>query len=376
MMNRLGGRTAMSHRSTIRALTFAALAWLSVAPAFGQQYLELPPHSVVGNLKTQSNPSFAVQLNELAAGLMLDGGLVQGPASATAGHAAVFGATGNVIVDGGGIAGTGTVTSVTCGAGLSGGTIAASGTCALNIPISPQGRLTLASATPVMTSTVSGATSVIYTPYTGSIVSLFDGTNMVPTAFSEISQATTDATKSPAAVSANQIYDIFVWSDSGTVRATRGPAWTNNTTRSAGTALVRVQGLWLNNASITNGPAAQRGTYVGTVASNSGSTVDFIFGGAASGGTAAVLNVFNAFNRVSVGTTVTDTSAPYTYSSSTVRQAHNNAGMQVTFVTGAAEDFLTANGNAEIAAVANGVGSYGIGIELDLNLYVAARDHI
>ena len=31
-------------------------------------------------------------------------------------------------------------------------------------------------------------------------------------------------------------------------RSTHGPAWTNDTTRSAGTALVMINGIWLNNA--------------------------------------------------------------------------------------------------------------------------------
>lgn len=53
---------------------------------------------------------------------------VQGPASAVSGHIATFGASGNIIQDGG-AAPTGTVTSVVCGAGLSGGTITTTGTC-------------------------------------------------------------------------------------------------------------------------------------------------------------------------------------------------------------------------------------------------------
>lgn len=57
---------------------------------------------------------------------------VQGPASATSGHIATFnGTTGSLIQDGGAPA-TGTVTSVGCGAGLTGGTITTTGTCALD----------------------------------------------------------------------------------------------------------------------------------------------------------------------------------------------------------------------------------------------------
>jgi hypothetical protein len=56
---------------------------------------------------------------------------VQGPASATSGHIATFNGTTGQIIQDGGAAPTGTVSSVTCGTGLSGGTITATGTCAV-----------------------------------------------------------------------------------------------------------------------------------------------------------------------------------------------------------------------------------------------------
>jgi hypothetical protein len=274
----------MPTKKSLRFHLLAAALWLSAVPAIGQQYMPLPPEGVVGNTSTIPQPGSFLPFNVLASKLRLpnNGGLVQGPLAATPGHAVAFGAAPNVIVDAGSISGTGTVTQVTCGAGLSGGTFNVTGTCALAIPIAPQGRITLASATPVMTSSVPGATSVIYTQYLGNIVSLFDGSNFNPIAFSELSQSTTDTTKSPAAVAASSVYDLFIWSDSGTIRISRGPAWTNNTTRSL--ALNRVNGVLLNGSNITNGPAASRGTWVGTVASNASSTIDYILGGSGSGG--------------------------------------------------------------------------------------------
>lgn len=365
----------MPRHQTKKPFRFGLLAlalWLSAVPAFAQTYMPIPPNTVIGNISGQTNPSNAVPFNELAAQLRLpaNGGLVQGPATATLGHAVVFGAGPNVIVDGGGLSGTGTVTQVVCGAGLSGGTFNTSGTCALNISIAPQVRLTLASATPVMTTSVPGATSVVVTPYVGNLVPIYDGSNMVPTPFSEVSQATSDTTKSPAAVAASKVYDIFCWVDSAINRCTRGPAWTNSTTR--GYTLTMVNGILLNTSSITNGPAASRGTWVGTVASNASSTIDFIFGAAASGGTAAVLNVWNAYNRVVVGTTVVDNGTSYTYTSSAIREARGSTGMQVTFVTGAAEDAFSANGNAEILSAVSGISSIGIGLDAT-NAYAGQR---
>lgn len=232
----------------------------------------------------------------------------------------------------------------------------------------PQGRLTLSSGTPVMGSTVSGATSVLYTPYVGALCVIYDGTNMVPTVFPELSNVLANSSTGnagPAAAAASSVYDLFVWNNGGTVTLTRGPAWTNDTTRSAGTALVRVNGVWMNNASITNGPAAQRGTYVGTIRTNGSATVDWIFGASASGGTAGFLGVWNAYNRVEVATTVVDSGAQYSYTSNTTRQARASSGNQISFVVGLQEDGLTATYTQRVtwAAVSGATLLFGIGFD-------------
>lgn len=229
----------------------------------------------------------------------------------------------------------------------------------------PQGRLTLQTGVPVMTATQSAKTTVFYTPYQGNMVPIYDGTNMVPTAVPEISVATTDTSKNPSAIGASKVNDWFVWNDSGTVRLSHGPDWTNDTTRSAGTALVMTNGILLNNAGITNGPAASRGTYVGTTRSNASSQIDYIFGGAASGGAAAFLGVWNAYNRVSVGTTVSDTNNSYAYSSATIRQAGASAGNQISFVVGLQEDAVQLSGNCgfRILAVSGAEVQSGFGLD-------------
>lgn len=184
-----------------------------------------------------------------------------------------------------------------------------------------------------MAASQAGATSVIYTPYLpGDTVPLYNGTTYVPTPFTEVSQATSDTTKSPAAVAASSCYDLFAWSDSGTFRVTRGPAWTNCTTRSAGSALT-TGSTPLNSVSITNGPAASRGTWVGSIASNASSTIDYIFGAVGSGGTAAAFNLCNAFNRVLVRSFTGDSTASWTYGTATWRAPNGNATMRTTFMS-------------------------------------------
>jgi hypothetical protein len=228
----------------------------------------------------------------------------------------------------------------------------------------PQGRLTITSLTPVMTAS-SSTSSIFYTPYVGNVIPLFDGTNMVPTVFAELLQQTTDTTKSPAASANSSVYDMFVWNDSGTVRLSRGPLWTNDTTRSAGTALVMVNGILLNSVSITNGPAASRGTYVGTIRTNSVAVGSHVFGAAASGGTAAFFGVWNMYNRVAVGTVVTDSGTSYTYASSTIRQSRASAGNQIQFVSGLAEDSssYTYSQRIDTAASSSNNALFGIGLD-------------
>jgi hypothetical protein len=227
---------------------------------------------------------------------------------------------------------------------------------------SPCGRLTLTSGTPVMASSVAAATTVYWTPDGGDLLPLFDGTFMIPTQFPEVSQATTDAAKSPAAVGASKVYDLFAWNDGGTKRVTRGPAWTNDTTR--GYTLTVTNGIQLNTSAITNGPGALRGTWVGTIRSNGSSTIDYIFGAAGVGGVAAFFGVWNAYNRRFVTTMVSDTTGSWTYAvASTWRAANGSATARVTMVRGADEDGITARYNAEGSAGATTSLVAGVGLD-------------
>ena len=243
------------------------------------------------------------------------------------------------------VTGTGTVTNVATDASMYGGAITTTGTLGVAFPVTPQGRLTLTTATPVLTGTVSGATTVYYTPYLGLYVPIYDGTRFINTSTGgELSQATTDSTKSPAAATTNSNYDVFVWNDGGTIRATRGPAWSSATARGTGagtTELERVSGVLVNKVAITNGPAAQRGTYVGTIRTNGSSQVDFITGGSAAGGTAAVFNIWNAYNRVEVYGLTQDSTTSWSYNSTTLRTANSSSTIRASFVSGLAEDLAS-----------------------------------
>jgi len=207
--------------------------------------------------------------------------------------------------------------------------------------VAPQGRLTLVSATPVMTTTQTAKTTIYYTPYVGNQVPIYDGTNMTMTTFAELSVATTDTTKNPAAIGASKVNDWFVWNDAGTLRLSHGPDWTSDSARSAGTAFVMVNGIYLNAVAITNACAASRGTYVGTTRSGGGSTLAFVFPGAAVGGTAGFFGVWNAYNRVLSGGVCTEQTASWTTGSTTPRSKANSGSNSISFVSGLLEDVAT-----------------------------------
>lgn len=233
----------------------------------------------------------------------------------------------------------------------------------------PQGRLTLATATPVMVADVTAATTIYYALYNGNRIPIYDGSVFLDITFTELSVATTDTAKSAAAIGASKVNDWFVWNDAGTLRLGHGPDWTNDTTRSAGTALTRVNGIWLNNAAITNGPAASRGTYVGTTRSNASSQIDWKLGTLASGTQEAILGVWNAYNRVTVNPAVADSTASWTYGTGTWRSMNNSTQNRISVVQGLSED----GGAVRLLTRVTNTGTSAIGIGKNSTTVPAAQ---
>lgn len=263
-------------------------------------------------------------------------------------------------------AGSGDPEEITLGTGLSmsGTTLTATGSIASNAgsPTQPQGRLTLTSSTPWLTSTVTAATTIYYTPTIGQYVPIYDGSSWTMTLFSELSQTTTDTTKSPAAVTTNSNYDLFIWNDGGTMRCTRGPLWSSDTSRGTGagtTELTRIGGVLVNNVAITNGPNAQRGTYVGTVRSNGSSQIDFIVGGSGgAGGEGTILGLWNMYNRAPILLTNFDNTDSWNYTTATYRLKNAAASTElnkIKFVIGLQGDGISASNYANASNSTGGV---------------------
>lgn len=269
------------------------------------------------------------------------------------------------------------VTGATGPTGVTGATGATGATGPTGPTVGAGGRLTLTSATPVMVSPVSAATTVYYTAYLNRYVPIYNGSAFVVTDFTggvstnvEISNnISAGGGAGPSAVTTNSNYDLFVWNNSGTVTLSRGPAWSSSTARGTGagtTELQYIYGILVNKNAITLGTgtiSAQQGTYVGTIRTNGSSQVDYTFGGSASGGTASSLGVWNMYNRVDVSAVVSDSAASWTYGTTTWRSLDNSTGNRHSFLRGLNEDAAYA---ALSTTIANGATAYGgIGIGLD-----------
>jgi hypothetical protein len=219
----------------------------------------------------------------------------------------------------------------------------------------PKGRLTLTAAVPVTTTDVTASTRVYYTPYKGNTVPIYNGSSFDSSTFAEIFQDTTDTTKSPAAVAASKVYDLFVWNDAGAIRCTRGPAWTNDTTR--GYTLTMTNGIYLNTSLITNGPAALRGTWVGTIFSDASNQLN---------DSAALRHVSNYYNRVRRNGFKSTATTNWQYQTNTFRQANaaiDGTAFRCDVLLCAAEIMLDAE--YAVGCEVNTISAASIGIGID-----------
>lgn len=319
--------------------------------------------------------------------------------------------------------------------------------------ITPQGRLTLESGVPVSSTDQTGKATVLYTPYLGNLVPIYNGSQFEGKPISELSNDTTQSSTldaGAAAAGSYQIQDCFVWNNAGTNRLTRGPKWTASATatmtiatpcvvtwtahglwdgatvrftttgalptgltastdyfvtkigansfnlsttlanqvagtkiatsgtqsgvhtvfnytsvRGTGAATTELQllnGVYVNKYDITNGPAATKGTYVGSVYFNASSQIDLKFGTFAANGGEAIIGIWNAYNRVDVGGVLGDTTATWSAPTGAWRVANGSATIRVTMVRGLNEDAMTAAYHA-VASSSNGGTSIGLGVD-------------
>jgi hypothetical protein len=237
------------------------------------------------------------------------------------------------------------------------------------------GRLTVSSGVAVMTTDVAAATSLFYAPSISSFISIYDGAKFSNYQFTS---SDTDAVGSTLPLgsnwAANTLFDCFVTLKAGVVTLVTGPAWSSSTAGSSsrGYSLALIAGLQTNAASMTvrdtNSStftmSANCGTYVGTILTGgSAGQIDFKFGSAAAGGSAARAGVWNMYNRALGAFIVLDTNGGWNPTLLSTWEPYDNSSTnRITFVTGLADDPINVIISSVIATAATKSGSVGVGL--------------
>lgn len=180
----------------------------------------------------------------------------------------------------------------------------------------PKGRLTLASESPVLTSDITAASTLYYTPYLGNTVCLYNGERWRAHAFGECSLTLSGLT-------AGKNYDVFLYETSGTPTLELSAAWSNDTTRADALALQ-------DGVPVKSGATMR--LYLGTFRATGTTTTAFTFT-AGAGPRRALL--WNRYNQVFTPVIAQDTGGDYNYTSTTPRKSRNTDGTKVEFVLGA-----------------------------------------
>lgn len=201
------------------------------------------------------------------------------------------------------------------------------------------GRLTLATATPVTTADQTAKSTVYFTPYKGNRIALYDGTDWRLLTFAELSIAVPNQ--------ASKLYDVFAYINAGVVALELSAAWASDTARTDALALQ-------NGVYVKSGTTTRRylGTFRTTTAA--GETEDSL----------AKRYVWNYYNRVTRLMQALEPENAWTYNTvDTWRQANANSANQLDFVVGINEERVKAEvQTSALGAAANAV-FLGIGLD-------------
>lgn len=210
-----------------------------------------------------------------------------------------------------------------------------------------EGRLTLTTGVPVTTSDVTAAETLYFTPYKGSCIAVYDGTNWQRYTFTQLSIDVPDVTG---------MHDVFIYDNSGTLTL-EVLVWTNDTTRA--TALTTQDGVLVKTGALTR---RYLGSFYSTTAGN-GQIED------------SYTNryLWNYYNRVrrpmrnNVG-------GNWNYTTATWRAASGSAtGTQVNFCVGVSEEPVS--GLVKVA-VANSTAGVYFGVAIGLDTVIGPGDQM
>lgn len=199
-------------------------------------------------------------------------------------------------------------------------------------------RLTLTSGTPVTTSDVTAASTIYCCPYKGNQIALYDGGAWNVRTSAQFSLALSGLTS-------GKPYDVLCYDSSGTPTL-EFLVWTNDTTRA--TALAYQDGVL-----VKSGDATRR--YLGTLYTTGTTTTE---------DSVANRYLWNYYHRVTRPMVRRESTATWTYSTASWRQANNSTSNQLNFVQGVAEDEVKFSVIESVESTVTGDNLYiGIGID-------------
>jgi hypothetical protein len=229
----------------------------------------------------------------------------------------------------------------------------------------------------VLTSDVTAAGTIYYTPYIGGAASVYNGSLWKTLPLSELS-LTLDATSAHTGYhQSGHNFDLFVAEDPSNLNQLifgSGPAWSSDTARGTGAGTTELQmlgGLQVNKNSMSlhksDGSnvtiAANCATCVGSFRASADGQTQVKFGSYAAGGGEAWLGLWNMYNRTLVAGSVRDTVDSWTYSTATIRAANGSATMRMSALCGLNEDAISATFFCDVSLPSTSGSSTGVGLD-------------
>lgn len=195
----------------------------------------------------------------------------------------------------------------------------------------PGGRLSLSSTLAVPSSDLSAQGTLYYVPYENSKIKIYTGNRWVTYDIGA------GISLSLTGLAANQNYDVYAIASGGAVALTT-TAWTNDTARA--TALSTVDGV-----PVQLGDTTLR--FLGTIRTTSvGQSSD----------TQTQRFIWNFYNRVPKPLSIKETTASWTYTSTSWRYARGQTTNRVEFVVGYPDSFLALHLHTEVTHSSAGSG--------------------
>lgn len=208
----------------------------------------------------------------------------------------------------------------------------------LNSPALCNGRLTLESGVGVSTSDQSNLGTLYFTPFEGGKVAVYDGSKWLFNSFTEKSI-------SLAGIVQDGNYDVFVYSNSGTLAMELSAVWTSGVLRAD--ALALQDGVYVKSGTPTR---RWVGTIRGSAADQTSDTLLKRF-------------VWNECQRRTRPMQVLEPTATWTYNSTTTRNVRAQASNRVEYVAGRADVLVRGNAFMRVGGSSCATNLSGIGID-------------